>query len=279
MTIPGWAKMYAKIVNEFGYDVAKDQESAVVLESVIKESDAETTISKMIREKTVFVVGAGPSLSSATTHIKRCIEGKSFALSSATSSSSSSSSTSKKNVKTKKIESPTIVISADSATQWLVKNKIIPDIIVTDLDGDLELFESIAHTQQTIFVVHAHADNQDKLHMAKKFRNCIGTAQTECPPGKIHNFGGFTDGDRAVFLASHYGADKIILFGMDFGDKVGRHSKTEMQDREIKIAKLKKGRELLECLAVHTKSKLYTTSKPIQGFEEITYDMVDSVMS
>ena len=52
--------------------------------------------------------------------------------------------------------------------------------------------------------------------MVKKIKNCIGTTQTN-PFNKIQNFGGFTDGDRGVFLASHFDAKKIILFGMDFG--------------------------------------------------------------
>ena len=68
-------------------------------------------------------------------------------------------------------------------------------------------------------------------------KNCIGTTQTN-PFNKIQNFGGFTDGDRAVFLASYFGAKKVILFGMDFGKKIGRQSRTESSDRKIKLKKL-----------------------------------------
>ncbi len=34
---------------------------------------------------------------------------------------------------------------------------------------------------------------------------------------RLLNVGGFTDGDRAVFLAEHSGARRILLWGFDFG--------------------------------------------------------------
>ena len=244
MTIPGWERVYAGIVKEFGYDVGRDEESAAILESVMRESGTEARISEMMRGRTVFVAGSGPSLPSAIRHIKRFM-------------------------------GRVVVVAADSSAGLLVRNKIVPDVIATDLDGDLNLFGEMADTQ-TIFVVHAHGDNLDRIRMAGRFRNCIGTTQSG-QSGRICNFGGFTDGDRAVFLASHYGADRIILFGMDFGDRIGRHSGTKVRERKTKIAKLKKGEELLGWLAGRTKSKLYTTSRPIQGFERIPYGALDSV--
>ena len=45
-----------------------------------------------------------------------------------------------------------------------------------------------------------------------------------------------------------------------------------MQDNQTKLAKLRKGQELLEWLAVHTESELYTTSRQIRGFERISYE-------
>ena len=49
----------------------------------------------------------------------------------------------------------------------------------------------------------------------------------------IENFGGFTDGDRAVFFASRFGAAKIFLFGMDFGSKIGTYSRTKKSEMKI----------------------------------------------
>jgi len=46
----------------------------------------------------------------------------------------------------------------------------------------------------------------------------MGTAQCRPPPG-LYNFGGFTDGDRCVFLAQELGAAKIKLVGFDYEDE------------------------------------------------------------
>ena len=39
------------------------------------------------------------------------------------------------------------------------------------------------------------------------------------PPQGLYNFGGFTDGDRCVFLAKELGAASIKLVGFDFEDE------------------------------------------------------------
>jgi len=169
-----------------------------------------------------------------------------------------------------------IKIAADSSVKPLVDNGIVPDIVITDLDGDWNSLEKIA--TKSIFVVHAHGDNINKLKFSKKFKKCIGTTQSK-PFSKIQNFGGFTDGDRGVFLANHFGAKKIILFGMDFGERIGKYSNTKKSERGIKLMKLNKGRLLLEWLSTITKSELFTTSKQIKGFKKIAYKNVDIIIT
>ena len=243
--ILGWKKRYSDILKEFRYDEKKDKESSIILNSILKKSDVNEKIMNLIKEKTVLVIGSGPSLSTAIPKLKNY----------------------KKSTK----------IAADSSIKSLVENGIMPDIIVTDLDGDENTLKKIAKTK-SIFVVHAHGDNIEKLEFAKKFKNCIGTTQS-IPFDKIQNFGGFTDGDRGVFLANHYGAKKIILFGMDFGDRIGRFSKTKKSERKIKLRKLKRGKSLLEWLATITKSELFTTSKSIKGFKKISYKELDIIIT
>ena len=128
-------------------------------------------------------------------------------------------------------------IVADGATQALLENNIIPDIIVTDLDGNMEYLKRSSESK-SIMIVHAHGDNIRKLPYAILFRYCIGTTEDK-PFGKIKNFGGFTDGDRCVFLANHFKASKIILIGMDFGTHIGKYSKEGEYNKSIKIKKLK----------------------------------------
>ena len=233
------------ILKEFGYSEMEDKRSAVLLDSILTESDVSEKIIRLVKGETVFVIGSGPSLSAAISRLK------SF----------------KRSIK----------IAADSSVKHLVENGIIPDIIITDLDGDKETLERISKTG-SIFVVHAHGDNIKRLEFSRKFKNCIGTTQSK-PFGKIQNFGGFTDGDRGVFLASHYGAEKIILFGMDFGDRIGKFSDTKKSERKIKLMKLKRGEMLLEWLSTITKSELFTTSKPIKGFKKITYRDMNNIIT
>ncbi len=108
-------------------------------------------------------------------------------------------------------------------------------------------------------------------------KNCIGTTQAT-PIGKVNNFGGFTDGDRCVFLADYFNAKKIILLGMDFGTRIGGYSKNKVENRTTKIAKLRRGKILLEWLAKKSKSDLYSTTK-IKGFTKINHQKIDVIVS
>ena len=243
--ISGWKKRYFTILKEMNYSEKKDKESALILDSILKKTDAIEKVREIIQGNTVFVIGSGPSLSIAIPKLKKL----------------------KKSIK----------IAADSSLEPLIDNGIIPDIIVTDLDGNEDTIKKISKTK-SIFVIHAHGDNIEKLQMVKKMKNCVGTTQTN-PFNKIQNFGGFTDGDRGVFLASHFDAKKIILFGMDFGNQIGKFSNTKKSDREIKLKKLKIGKNLLIWLSTITKSELFTTSKPIKGFKKITYQELDNIIT
>ena len=245
MMISGWKKRYFSILKELNYSEKKDKESALILDSILKKTDTIEKIKKLIEGKTIFVIGSGPSLSIAIPKLKKL----------------------EKSIK----------IAADSSLKPLVDNGIIPDIIVTDLDGNKDAIKKISKTK-SIFVIHAHGDNIEKLQMVKKIKNCIGTTQTN-PFNKVQNFGGFTDGDRGVFLASYFNAKKIILFGMDFGNQIGKFSNTKKSDRETKLKKLEIGRDLLIWLSTITKSELFTTSKPIEGFRKIPYKDLDIIIT
>jgi len=245
MMILGWKRRYQSILKELNYSEKKDKESAVILDSILKKNNNNQKITKLIQGKTVFVIGSGPSLSFAIPKLKKF----------------------KKSIK----------IAADSSLKPLLENGIVPDIIVTDLDGDEDAIKKLSK-KKSIFVIHAHGDNIKKLQMVKEINNCIGTTQTT-PFNKIQNFGGFTDGDRGVFLANHFEAKKIILFGMDFGKQIGKFSNTKKSDRDTKLKKLKIGEELLIWLSTITKSELFTTSRSIEGFKKISYKELDIIIT
>ena len=244
MTILGWATRYNEIVNDFGYSKKKDIQSSRLLDSLLSRKTRITELKKLIENESVFIIGAGPSLLSCIPIFK------------------------KYNKITK--------IVADGATKALIENNLKSNIVVTDLDGDISVLKRVGKTN-AVMVVHAHGDNLEKLYLAKNFKNCIGTTQAK-PFGKIHNFGGFTDGDRCVFLANHFKAKKIILFGMDFGTTIGSFSKTRIANKDIKIRKLRRGKKLLEWLAQKSRSELYSTTT-VKGFTKIRFEDIYNIIT
>ena len=244
MPVHGWSRIYAKIAREFGYDRRLDYEAAIILDSLIGRTVTNRQMEKMIGGRPVFVVGAGPSLGRAVSALRQFGQAT--------------------------------TIAADSATRHLLHCGIMPDVIVTDLDGDEGSLRRCGATG-TILAVHAHGDNIQRLYIAKSFENYLGTAQSR-PYGSVQNFGGFTDGDRAVFLASHFKARKIVLFGMDYDGTIGRFSGTRAQDAELKLRKLKRSAELLSWLSERTASELFTTSSPVRGFQKIRYADLEDVL-
>jgi len=62
MIISDWEAMYSEILREFNYSKEKDNKSAVILNSILRKSNTYKKINKLIKGKTVFVIGSGPSL-------------------------------------------------------------------------------------------------------------------------------------------------------------------------------------------------------------------------
>ena len=238
MTIRGWKTQFKEIRKEFGYLEKDDLISAKKLDSLLKGKNSKNQFQNMIQGKTVFIIGAGPSLTRSLKYIK----------------------------KSKDVTK----IVADGAVRALLEKNIKPDILVTDLDGDLKSIEKIGKTRIPI-IVHAHGDNYEKLEIVKKLKNEVASRQTR-KIGKIENFGGFTDGDRCVFLAEYFNASKIVLIGMDFGQKIGKYSKHRIVDRKIKIKKLKFVKNIAEWIGTKSKADLFSTNR-IKGYKIIR--MVD----
>ena len=120
-----------------------------------------------------------------------------------------------------------VLVTADGATTALIEERIRPDVVATDLDGNLDDI-MLANLRGADVVIHAHGDNIDKIaSLTSFFDNKMGTTQAQ-PIGNLYNFGGFTDGDRAIFLTVALGASQIILAGMDFGTKVTKYSRPNL---------------------------------------------------
>jgi hypothetical protein len=78
------------------------------------------------------------------------------------------------------------------------------------------------------------------LNYVPRLQNVIGSTQA-VPLENVFNFGGFTDGDRAVYVAHEFGAGTIKLAGFFFDDPVVSPAKSK---------KLKWARRLISSLGV-----------------------------
>jgi len=211
MLYKNWEIFYKKIIDDFNFEIKKDNESAKLLDSLLsnKKLLPEDRLEKLIRENNVAIYGAGPTLSN------------------------------KINSSIKKYEN-FIKIAADGATSALVEKKIIPDIIVTDLDGKI-IDQINANIRGSLVLIHAHGDNIKKIknHVSNFSGSIMGSTQMD-PKNfeNLFNYGGFTDGDRCVFLADHFKAKKIYLIGFDYNKKIGKYSFSKQKNKENKFKKL-----------------------------------------
>lgn len=230
-----WFPYYQEIREQFGYSTEKDQEAARVLSNMTRRKALDLKVlRRKIEGKQILVIGAGNSLGTNISYIK-------------------------------KIRKCTKIV-ANGAVQAVIEHRIKPDVVVTDLDGNHSFLKK-ADKMGAVMVVHAHGDNIDVLkRIVPKLRHVIGSTQV-MPMNNVYNFGGFTDGDRSVFLAEELGASQITLVGMDLGNEIGKYSKDRAQNIELKKAKMRVAKRLLVMLARRTRSKLFDTStKPIKGF-------------
>lgn len=217
MRFTEWEPIYEEILKDFGFDRARDEEAARVAAELLSykrrtsEERAEEVVERLIRGKKVLVCGNAPSL-------ERDIRAKLWELDQPQAA---------------------VVIAADGATTVLLRNGIIPDIICTDLDGSIpDIIE--ANRLGSLVVVHAHGDNIEQLRKVIPALNehMLCTTQSK-PLPNVYNFGGFTDGDRCVFLAREFGAESIELIGFEFEDE---------QVSERKRKKLQWAKRLIEAI-------------------------------
>jgi uncharacterized Rossmann fold enzyme len=137
-----------------------------------------------------------------------------------------------------------IVAAADGATKYLLDAGITPFFITTDFDSDTrELVRAEKHG--AIIFALAHGDNIERFQEGiRMLARPVVTVQCEPLRGEF-NFGGFTDGDRAAFIANHFGAKRIVLHAFDFKNPGRLYRK----DPVVKLEKLRVAEWLLSLLA------------------------------
>ncbi len=182
MNFAEWEPHYREILAYFGFDRSTDEEAARILASLL-DRDNLLSLATLTCGNEVTVCGNAPCLERDIPKIRG------------------------------------VVFAADAAAEVLEDAGIRPDAVFTDLDGATDRLLGM-NREGTIVVVHAHGDNIPLLkHWVPRFPGrIVGTTQA-APLPHVHNFGGFTDGDRAAFAADDLGAAEIHLAGFDLDDK------------------------------------------------------------
>ncbi len=202
-----WEPYYSRIRDEFGYSYEEDRKAGELLAGLLKGKNP-------VDEE----------------RLRRIIRGKDVLIVGPFA----------------KIDRRCTLIATDSSTGLCLDAGIVPDIIVTDLDGEVER-EIEANELGSTILIHAHGDNTEAIReFLPLFSGPVGgTVQTE-PIPPLMNFGGFTDGDRAAFIASALGAKSIFISGFDFENPIHKDGK----DPKIKKKKLDWAKYLLSLLDV-----------------------------
>jgi uncharacterized Rossmann fold enzyme len=217
----------------------------------------EVNLRQIIKGKDVLVFGCGPSLDRNLSEIMS--EG---------------------------LQDRFVLFTADGATTALMRENVIPCVVVTDLDGRIGDIQR-ANVKGSIVAVHAHGDNVINLrkYVPTIKGNIIGTTQV-MPRNNVYNFGGFTDGDRCVFIAEHMKAKLIVLAGMDFGNVVGKYSKPRLRGDTkadpIKRMKLAVATHLIEWISNNTEVEIVNITgvgEGIRGVPNVPYSRIKERVS
>lgn len=180
-----WEPIYSEILDSFGYSRAGDEHARDVLTDLLVEKELYDPAQLDWTGKTVAIAGGADSL----------------------------------NEEFGKAQSADVVVAASIGADVLREQGIGVDCMVTDLDKNPETVVDLA-TEGTPVAVHAHGDNVPAVKRvvpALSSQFLIPTTQA-APKGPVRNFGGFTDGDRAAYLADWAGAAELVFPGWDFDD-------------------------------------------------------------
>ena len=181
MRFETWEPLYLEILDDFGFSRERDEEAGRLLFDLLKSGQNFATIlamaSKLVRCQFVVVCGNAPTLADEM----NCFLGSRY-------------------------QQNCVFIASDGATSVLLKAGVVPEIIVSDLDGCMDdILRANDHDLRTL----------------------------------DPRFGGFTDGDRSVFFARYLGVSAIKLIGFDFDDMSvtpRKHKKLAWAKRLIELA-------------------------------------------
>ncbi|WP_115862682.1 6-hydroxymethylpterin diphosphokinase MptE-like protein [Halorussus litoreus] len=190
MNYETWSPVYREILADFGFDAAGDERARDELAELTRPFD----LGRLdVAGETVAIAGAGPSLTDPD-HSDR-------------------------NDELARARDADAVFAASTAADALREAEIALDCMVTDLDKNPKTARDL--TEEGVPVAtHAHGDNVAAVReWVPRFEPEAVLPTTQARPvAHVENVGGFTDGDRAAFLADHLGAAELVFIGWDFDD-------------------------------------------------------------
>ena len=182
MNFEAWEPVYESILADFGYPRAGDERARDAMAEYATPFDFDRLD---VDGSEVAIVGAAPSLPAEVDRVADADR----------------------------------VFAASTAADVVREAGYNVDLLVTDLDKNPETAVELTRAETPV-AAHAHGDNVrlveawvprcDPAHL-------LATTQAS-PTGAVYNPGGFTDGDRAAFLADELGAARLRFVGWDFDD-------------------------------------------------------------
>ncbi len=209
MLFTEWEPVYEEIIADMGYSRYEDEACVRVLLSVTLNSDlvSDDEAGALVR-RACTVFGNSPGLEEDIARIGA--EGT--------------------------------LIASGSAVGRLLALGMMPDVVVTDLDGDISA-QLQASSRGALTLVHAHGNNADLVRAyAGLLEGPVALTTQSEPRDIVYDFGGFTDGDRAVCFARHFGCRRILLPGFDYEHPMEK----EGSDPEVKKRKLAWAKRIVE---------------------------------
>jgi uncharacterized Rossmann fold enzyme len=183
MNFGTWDPVYTQILGDFGFDRAADERARDELAALCDPFDEQRL--RVVDGASVAVVGAAPSLANET---DRAADAE-------------------------------YVFAASTAVDVLRDHGVAVDLMVTDLDKNPETARELSRVGVPV-AAHAHGDNLPAVReWIPQFgsEHVLATTQA-APTGPVVDYGGFTDGDRAAFLADEFGANELQFVGWEFDD-------------------------------------------------------------
>ena len=182
MNFEAWEPVYESICSDFGYPRTGDERARDAIAAYATPFDFERLD---VAGREVAIVGAAPSLPGEVDRVADADR----------------------------------VFAASTAADVVREAGYDLDLLVTDLDKNPETVVELTRAGTPV-AAHAHGDNVPLVEAwvpRCDSDHLLATTQA-APVEAVYNFGGFTDGDRAAFLADELGAERLRFVGWDFDD-------------------------------------------------------------